>query len=142
MSVPTPLKGDAQESPMLIFDGACGFCQRSVQFILRHERRHDLLFVRRESNIGMQLRRAYGLEVVESMLWIESGQAFARSRSVVKVAAYLGGWWCGIARICAIFPVPLLDYLYRLVAASRNRLLLNPKQCLSPTPEQSSRFLA
>ena len=55
---------------MLVYDGSCGFCSRSVQFILRHERRHDLLFVTRDSPLGKDLRRKFHLEAVESMLWI------------------------------------------------------------------------
>src|SRR3984885_8028809 len=55
------------------------FLSRSVRFILRHERRHDLSFVTRNSELGMGLRRAHGLESVESMLWIEGGQVFAES---------------------------------------------------------------
>ena len=51
-----------------VYDGSCGFCSRSVRFILRHERRHDLSFVTRNSELGMGLRRAHGLESVESML--------------------------------------------------------------------------
>ena len=69
----------AYPSPMLVYDGSCGFCNRSVQFILRHERQHDLSFVTRNSELGKGLRRTHRLESVESMLWIEGGQAFAES---------------------------------------------------------------
>jgi predicted DCC family thiol-disulfide oxidoreductase YuxK len=67
----------ADPSPMLVYDGFCGFCSHSVQFLLRHERRHDLSFVTRNSELGKELRRIHGLESVESMLWIEGGQALA-----------------------------------------------------------------
>src|ERR1039458_8366452 len=50
--------------PMLVYDGSCGFCSRAVQFILRHEQRHDLLFVPRDSDLGKDLRRTYHLEAV------------------------------------------------------------------------------
>jgi predicted DCC family thiol-disulfide oxidoreductase YuxK len=72
------------QSPILVYDGCCGFCSRSVQFMLRHERRHDLLFVTRDSELGRRLRRAWGLESVQSMLWIEGGQVFAKSGAVIK----------------------------------------------------------
>jgi predicted DCC family thiol-disulfide oxidoreductase YuxK len=60
----------AYRSPLLVYDGSCGFCTRSVQFMLRHEQRHDLLFVTRNSELGQRLRRESGLESVQSMLWI------------------------------------------------------------------------
>jgi predicted DCC family thiol-disulfide oxidoreductase YuxK len=79
MQSPINAENDASASPMLVYDGSCGFCSRSVRFILRHERRHDLLFVTRDSDLGKQLRRRYGLESIQSMLWIEDGRAFAES---------------------------------------------------------------
>src|SRR5271169_768069 len=87
----------ALTAPLLVYDGSCGFCSRSVRFILRHERRHDLLFVTRDSELGKQLRRVYGFESVESMLWIEPGQVFAKSDAVMKAAGYIGGWWARFA---------------------------------------------
>ena len=134
-------KTSASEPPMVIFDGACGFCQRSVQFVLRHERRHDLLFVRRESELGRHLRWTYGMEAVESMLWIEGGQVFAQSRSILRVSAYLGGWWSGLGRVASLIPTPLLNRIYNLIARNRHKLAFNPQHCLIPTSEQRSRFL-
>src|ERR1035441_5905436 len=66
--------------PLRVYDGSCGFCVRAVQFILRHERRHDLLFVPRDSTLGKDLRRTYHLEAVESLLWIAVGPATPRPR--------------------------------------------------------------
>jgi len=81
------------------------------------------------------------MEAVESMLWIEHGQVFARSKSILKVATYLGGWWSGLGRIVSIIPTPLLNWIYRLIARNRHKLSLNTQPCLIPTSEQRSRFL-
>ncbi len=71
---------------MLVYDGSCGFCARSVQFILLHERRHDLLFVPRDSQLGQELRRHFHLEAVESMLWIDGDNVATESSSVLRAA--------------------------------------------------------
>src|SRR5437764_13686131 len=105
---------DAYLSPILVYDGSYGFCTRSVQFMLRHERRHDLLFVNRDSELGQRLRRECGLESVQSMLWIEGGQVFAKSGAVIKAAAYLGGWWSRLAVIGALCPSFILNGVYEL----------------------------
>ena len=71
----------------LVYDGSCGFCAVSVQFILRHERRHDLLFVPRDSESAAEdLRKHFQLEAVESMLWIAGN----RSRNRVGRSAECG----------------------------------------------------
>jgi predicted DCC family thiol-disulfide oxidoreductase YuxK len=127
--------------PLLVFDGSCGFCNRAVQFILRHERRHDLLFVPRDSEFGQELRRTFGLERVASMLWIEHGQAAVESDAVLHSAQYLGGFYATLAQAGSLFPGPLRNWAYRLIARNRKRLSLGAATCLLPTPEQRARFL-
>lgn len=58
----------------------------AVWFILRHQRRRDLSFVTRNSELSKGLRRAFGLESVESMLWIKGDQVFAESGTVMRAA--------------------------------------------------------
>jgi predicted DCC family thiol-disulfide oxidoreductase YuxK len=130
------------ESPMLVYDGSCGFCSRSVRFMLRHEGRHDLLFVTRDSELGKRLRRTYGLESVQSMLWIEDGHAFAESGAVMKAAGYLGGWWSRLGALGSLFPPIILNRAYKLIAKNRRRLLAKVSMCPAPSPEQRRRFLA
>jgi predicted DCC family thiol-disulfide oxidoreductase YuxK len=126
-------------SPVLVYDDACGFCSRSVQFVLRHKRRHDLLFVARDSELGKELRSAYKLKSVESMIWIENDQAFAESVAAMKVADYLGGRWSHLANIAALFPPAVRNRLYRIVAKNRRRL---PISCPIPTPNERALFLS
>lgn len=127
---------------MLIYDGSCGFCSRSVRFMLRHERRHDLLFVSRDSDVGNQLRRIHRMELVQSMLWIEGGHVFAESGAVIKAAAYLGGWWSRLAVLGSFCPSFILNGVYKFIAKNRRRLASNVAVCLAPNPEQRNRFLA
>jgi predicted DCC family thiol-disulfide oxidoreductase YuxK len=71
--------------------------------VLRNEDRHDLLFVARESALAKELRHTHGLETVESMIWIENGQAFTESFAAMKVAGYLGGAWSVLANLLRPF---------------------------------------
>ena len=133
----------AAGTPVLVYDGTCGFCSRSVQFILRHERRHDLFFVTRDSPLGQDFRRHFRLEGVESMLWIAGDQASIESNAVLRAARYLGGVWSALAALGSLVPSPLRNWAYRLLARHR-RKLSSPAatSCLVPTPEQRERFLA
>jgi predicted DCC family thiol-disulfide oxidoreductase YuxK len=131
----------AYRAPILVCDGSCGFCSRSNQFMLRYEQRDELLFVTRDSELGQRLRRAWGLESVQSMLWIEGGQVFAKSAAVIKAAAYLGGWWSRLAILGSFCPSFILNRLYELIAENRRRLSSKGPVCPAPSPEQRNRFL-
>jgi len=128
--------------PILVYDGSCGFCSRAVQFILRHERQNDLLFVPRESQLGQTLRRQFHLEAVESMLWIAHGEASTESTAVLRAARYVGGGWSWLAAVGLLFPAPLRNWAYRLFARNRRRLSSGAPTCLVPTAEQRARFLS
>ena len=129
-------------SPTLVYDGSCGFCSRSVRFILRHERRHDLLFVTRDSELGQTLRRTHGLESIQSMVWIENGRAFAESGAVIEAARYMGGWWSRLAAFASFIPASVLNRIYRVVSKYRRRLSRNDAVCQLPSPEERRRFLS
>ena len=129
-------------APLLVYDGNCGFCARSVQFILRHERRHDLMFVPRDSELGKDLRRRFHLEAVESMLWIVNGKAEMESGAVLNAAKYVGGFWAFLATLGSLVPAPLRNWAYRLIARNRRRLSSGTTTCLVPTLEQRARFLS
>jgi predicted DCC family thiol-disulfide oxidoreductase YuxK len=126
---------------MLVFDGDCAFCHRVVQFILAHERRSDLLFVPRNSVLGLSLREQYQLQRVESLLWIEDGQAFIEFDAVAHTAAYVGGLYARLASLARLLPRPLLTGGYRLIARLRKRLAGRPRHCLLLTAAQQQRFL-
>jgi predicted DCC family thiol-disulfide oxidoreductase YuxK len=131
----------AVASPMLVYDGSCGFCSRSVQFILSHERRHDLRFVPRDSDLGKRLREKFGMQAVESMLWIDGNRVFAESDAVMKAAGYLGGGWARFAALGALCPTPLRNAAYKFIARNRRRISSSAAVCLVPSAEQRTRFL-
>ena len=132
----------ATSPPLLVYDGSCGFCSRSVQFILRHERSHELLFVTRDSPLGQELRRHFHLEAVESMLWINGDEASIESSAVLRAANYVGGFWSFLATIGRLVPAPIRNWAYRLIARHRRRLSSSITSCLVPTAEQRERFLS
>jgi len=127
---------------MLVFDGDCAFCNRAVQFILARECRTDLLFVPRDSALGLSLRERYRLQGVESLLWIEGDEAFIEFDAVAHTAAYVGGFYARIASVARLIPRPLLTWGYRAFAKLRKRFAGRPTRCLLLTAAQQQRFLS
>lgn len=109
-----------QAAPILIFDGACALCSRSVRFVLRHERAPDLRFAAMQSEPARRLLRAHGLDpdALTSVVYIDGTDAFVRSRAVLALAGHLRApWrWC---RVLGVLPRFVLDSLYRLLARYR-----------------------
>jgi predicted DCC family thiol-disulfide oxidoreductase YuxK len=133
--------------PILLYDGTCGFCARSLQFVLQHEGpRKTLRFARLEGPLGTALRERHAeLAGVDSLIWYEPRTAAAperllcRSRGGLRVARYLGGVWALLGSLGMIVPRVLMDAGYDWIARHRRQLAADA--CLVPTPGQRRRFL-
>ncbi len=107
--------------PVIVFDGDCLFCQRSVRFIHRHDAANTYRFAARQSPAGERLLRDLGVGLApNSMVLVDDRGTWLRSDAVLRIAAHLGAPWSA-ARVLLHVPRPLRDTAYRLVAAVRHR---------------------
>jgi predicted DCC family thiol-disulfide oxidoreductase YuxK len=132
--------------PLLLYDGTCGFCAASVQFVLRHESQQNLRFAPLEGRTAAELRgRHPQLAGVDSLVWVDgvglaAERVLVRSDAVLAAARYLGRHWrlLGAGRL---IPRRVRDSLYDLVARHRHRLMRPQTACYVPPPDARARFL-
>src|SRR5215208_1140969 len=85
--------------PVLLYDGVCGFCNKSVQMILRQDRRGTLRFAALQTGYGEAVKARHPeLQNIDSVVLVEASdngeeRVFIRSNAALRIAAYLGGWW-------------------------------------------------
>jgi predicted DCC family thiol-disulfide oxidoreductase YuxK len=132
---------------LMLYDGACGLCAASVQFILRHERQHTLRFAALESPLGLAVRARHPeLDGIDSMVWVESPDDVARERvsvradAVLHAARYVGGVW-RVALVGHLLPAAFRDAAYDFIARHRHKVFAPPDECYLPPPEVRARFL-
>jgi len=137
---------NTENSPVMLFDGVCGFCSRSVQFILDHDKHGTLLFAPLQSNFGKTvIDRFPEVKNIDSVIFVErpgSGQerVYFRSAAALRIANYLGGVW-KLFLIAYIIPASLRDYLYDLFARYRYRIFGKYDSCMLPPKEVRERFV-
>lgn len=116
---------------ILIFDGVCALCSRTVRLVTRHERTPGTVwFAPMQSEAGRELLRQHGFDpnALSSVVLIEDGTAHIRSDAVLRLAGYLRApWWW--ARVLRVVPRPLLDAGYRLLAKHRYRIFGRVEYC-------------
>ena len=132
-------------APVLLYDGVCGFCNKSVQLILDHDRTGSMRFAALQSAYGLSVvERHPELRGVDSVVFVESlaggERVHVRSDAALKVAAYLGGFW-RIFLAARVLPRALRDYCYDLFARNRYKLFGKYDSCMLPPPGVRSRFL-
>lgn len=139
---------EGADGPVLLYDGECGFCSSSMQFILRHEKDHTLRFAALQGAFGRAaIERHPQLQGVDSAVWLEPAsargpeRAHVRSDAMLRIAAYLGGFW-RVAAAGHLLPRSLRDMAYDFVARHRHHLPGTTAECLVPTPAVRERFIA
>ena len=126
--------------PVLLFDGQCTLCDRSVQFILDREADSRLAFASLQSTVGRRLLdRAQG-EVPDSLVLVDDEGVHTRSEAALRVAGYLHRPWKWL-RLARWVPMPVRDRAYDVVARNRYRWFGTRDECRIPTPDLRARFL-
>jgi predicted DCC family thiol-disulfide oxidoreductase YuxK len=133
-------------APVLLYDGVCGFCNKTVQMILDRDRRGRMRFAALQSDYGQAIvARHPELQGVDSVVYVEWAadgreSVHVRSEAALKVASYLGGFW-KVFLAARLVPRRLRDYLYDLFARNRYRFFGKYDTCMLPPPEVRARFL-
>lgn len=138
---------------VVLFDGICNFCDRSVNFLIARDREGYFTFAPLQSEAGKRLTEAYGLtiadalngthrdaEAIDSVILVENGRIFTHSAAALRIAKRLGFPW-NVASIFLILPPILRDAGYKLFARNRYRFFGKKDACMLPSPEVRSRFL-
>ncbi len=134
-----PAAAVERRGPILLYDGECGLCASSVQFVLRHDRDGTLRFAPLQGRAGGEIRRRHPeLAGVDSVVWFEDDRVRVRSDAALRIAAYLGGGW-RLGVIGYLIPRPLRDSIYDFIARHRHQLTGQKEMCR--VPQAGERFL-
>jgi predicted DCC family thiol-disulfide oxidoreductase YuxK len=126
---------------VVIFDGLCRFCDRSVQFILAHDRREYFRFAPSQSSAAARLLARCGLSVAPgTIVLLDETGCHTRSTATLRIARRLGRPWSFFG-VLLWLPVWLRDPVYAFVARHRLRWFGRRDACRIPTPEEARRFL-
>jgi predicted DCC family thiol-disulfide oxidoreductase YuxK len=129
------------DQPIVFYDGACGLCDRFVQFVLRHDRDGRFRFAPLQGETFAAYRPRVDAADLSTMVLVDEAGLHTRSTAALRVVRSLGGLWGPIGRLGLLLPRPLRDLGYRAVARVRHRLFPPPSSCRRPDPAHRPRFL-
>jgi len=130
------------EAHILLFDGVCNLCNSIVQFIIKRDPKGKFQFASLQSESGQALLRKFGLPTDDfnSFVYIQGDEYFLKSSAGLHVLKELGGFW-KLFYIFIIFPIPLRDFVYSIIAKTRYKIFGKRDTCMVATPELKQRFL-
>jgi predicted DCC family thiol-disulfide oxidoreductase YuxK len=128
--------------PVVLFDGVCNLCNRSIQFIIKKDKKKEFLFASLQGSTGQELLKKFGLPAndLNSFVLIEGDTIYRRSSAALKIVNKLGGGW-KLFYGFMIVPSFIRDAVYNLIAGNRYKWFGKRDECMIPTPELKERFL-
>lgn len=129
--------------PKVLFDGICNFCNGSVNFLIRQDKKNALMFAPLQSAAAQALLQQSGLhhQAPDSFILIEGQKAYLRSTAALRLIPYLPWYWQW-ARIFWIVPSFTRDAVYNLIARNHYRWFGKKETCMVPDEAVRSRFLS
>ena len=126
---------------VLFFDGVCGLCNWSVDFVLKRDLRGDFQFAPLQGETSRALLTAAEVTDLHTVvLWV-NGKTHRKSSAVVRVLWQLGPGWQILGGLLWLIPRPIRNLGYTIVAANRYRIFGKKETCRLPTPVERLRFL-
>jgi len=132
----------ARAHGIVLFDGTCAFCERSVTFIATRDPGGYFRFGASQTPAARAVLAEFGetRESTRSIILIENGQLYRKSTAVLRIARRLPLPW-SIAAVALLIPRPLRDGAYAVVAAVRHRLAGRSNACEIPPPAIRERLI-
>lgn len=130
------------ETHILLFDGVCNLCNSIVQFTIKRDPKEKFKFASLQSESGQELLKKFNLPTndFDSFVFINGNKYFLKSSAGLHVLKELGGFW-KLFYVFIIFPRPLRDFVYNIIAKTRYKIFGKQDACMIPTPKLKQRFL-
>lgn len=146
------LKDRLKDRLLVLYDGECGFCNRSIRWLLRRDRHDRLRFAPSSSPDVEELLARHGFQSTGEeqgpgtiLVFRNTGtsveELLVRSNAFLACLRVLPQPWPAFAAGLRIFPRPLREIVYQFIARHRYRIWGRYASCPIPTAEERLHFL-
>ena len=129
------------DHPILFFDGLCGLCNTSVDFVMKRDTRDVFRYAPLQGETAAAHLSEREREDLNSVVLKTRDGLFRHSSAVVRILWKLPGIWPVLGTLLWLVPKPVRNLGYRFVAKNRYRVFGKKESCRLPTPEEIGRLL-
>jgi predicted DCC family thiol-disulfide oxidoreductase YuxK len=131
------------DSSIILFDGMCNFCNSSINFIIKHDKKNHFRFAPLQSEAGKQLLNQLNLidSNSDTIILIENNKLYKRSDAVLRIAKHLDRAYFLLFGFL-IIPRFLRDGVHKYISLNRYKWFGKNDICIIPTPELRRKFIS
>ena len=131
---------------LVFYDGSCGLCDHTVQFLLKADKQRKFLFAPLQGETAKTILRNLppDQKKEDSLILVENfnqpdQQIYLLGKGALRISWLLGGPW-RLFGWMSFLPSFLFDALYRILARNRHRFF-GSEVCVVPDASNRDRFL-
>ncbi len=126
---------------LVCFDGYCGLCNGTVDWLMRHDKKQRFRYTSLQSKYAQQLLANYQLsELPDSILVLANGKVYTQANAVLLLLNELSGVWKMLAAIGKLVPISISNRFYRIIAKNRYRWFGKRETCRIPNASEKALF--
>jgi predicted DCC family thiol-disulfide oxidoreductase YuxK len=132
----------AYNSNVLLFDADCILCNKSVQYIIKHDSKNIFQFASLQSHYGQQFLKEHNLStnLYSTVIYVQNDKIFTKSTAAIRAFSKLNNWRKHLI-ILLLIPRPIRDYVYAIIAKNRKHFFKGQTTCLIPSDELKAKML-
>ena len=142
MSETIPDNSPIFQHPLVLFDGICNLCDRTVNFIIKRDPDEGFRFIPLQSPLGKALLAKFGFptDYRESFVLIDDAKPYTKSTAFIRISKKLSKPW-PLCSVAAIIPRSIRDFIYTNIGKNRYRWFGKHDYCEIRSDSINHRFI-
>ncbi len=127
------------DKPIVFFDTNCLLCNKTVQFVLKADKKKKFVFAGLSSKLGKLLLEKNKIEA-DSVVLFYQGKCYLKSDAVL-VGSKILRFPFSLLQLFYIIPQSIRNWVYNYIAAHRKRWFGTTDHCIINSKEYSDRII-
>ena len=124
---------------VVFYDGDCGFCSWSVQYILKN-RKKEVYFMPLQSPNAIEIIEEFGEKIeMDTLFYFENGKLFKKWSAILKISSKLNFTNKTLGFLGHLIPNFIGDKIYDAIASRRKKIM--GEKCFLPSQKEKKLFL-
>lgn len=127
-----------QRDKIIIFDGICGFCNKSIDILIKLDTQKIFQYTSLQGEFVKTLKNID--PEIDSIIFYEDGSVYYKSTAILKIFRSLGSIWI-FTQFFYIVPRVLRDFIYDVIAKYRYSIFGKMQSCRMPKEGEQELFI-
>ena len=137
MNIESSLVALSLQHPIVLFDGLCLLCDRSIQWVIKHDEKEKFKFC----NLQLAMKNDNLSSMINTVVLIYNGETYIKSDAVLMILEILGSKYGYITKFSKWIPRRIRDFVYDIIAKYRYQFFGKFDHCMIPNQSLKKRFI-